>query len=234
VTLNRRWFLGALAGAGSLAGVFNPEAYGQGAGQWFPLQGDDGKPVANLRLPVELTSEVEELAGAIWVGSDHRFLTLVEFYDYNCPFCRAAVKDIHAVMQAEPELRLGLVNNAILSPKSVEAAKVELALSRLGRPEAVYDFHRRLFERRGTIDGAKAMEVADELGAPRAEVEKLAAGPDVQAMLSAQMSLAASLGMSATPSFLAAGAGILGYPGPKTLKRVVDSVRRCDQIVCRS
>lgn len=132
---------------------------------------------------------------------------------------------------AEPELRLGLVNNPILSPKSVEAAKIELALSRLGRPEAVYDFHRHLFERRGTIDGATAMEVADELGAPRAEVEKLAASLDVQATLLAQTSLAASLGM-ATPSFLVAGTGILGYPGPKTLKRIVDSVRWCDRIVC--
>jgi hypothetical protein len=87
------------------------------------------------------------------------------------------------VARTEPDLRVGLVNNAILSPPSVEAAKVELALSRLGRPASVYRFHRRLFERRGIIDGARALEVADELGAPRAKVEELAASAEVNGML---------------------------------------------------
>jgi protein-disulfide isomerase len=114
----------------------------------------------------------------------------------------------------------------------VEAAKVELALSRLGRPASVYRFHRRLFERRGTIDGARALEVADELGAPRAKVEELAASAEVNGMLAEQMRLAASLGFAATPSFLISNTGVLGYPGPKALKRVVDAVRRCDRVSC--
>jgi protein-disulfide isomerase len=207
-------------------------AEAQDVGQWFPLVGDNGRPVANLRLPVELTSEVEDLPGAIWLGSEGRGLTLVEFYDFNCPYCRAAAKDIHGLMQAEPELRVGLVNNPILSPQSVEAAKVELALSLLGRPASVYGFHRRLFEPRGTIDGARALEVAEAVGAPTAKVQELAAGPVVQEMLAEQMRLAASLGLTATPSFLAAGAGVLGYPGPNALKRVVDSIRRCGRMAC--
>jgi protein-disulfide isomerase len=51
-------------------------------------------------------------------------------------------------------------------------------------------------------------------------------------MLSTQMRLAASLGFTATPSFLIAGAGVLGYPGPKALGRILDAVRRCDRIAC--
>jgi protein-disulfide isomerase len=227
--IGRRSLLGGLAAA---LGTGLTRAFAQDVGQWFPLVGDHGRPVANLRLPVELTSEVDDLPGAIWLGSESRALTLVEFYDYNCPYCRTAVRDIHALMQDEPELRVGLVNNPILSEQSVEAAKVELVLSRLGRPTAVYGFHRRLFERRGTIDGAKALEVADELGAPRGKVEELMGRRDVQDMLSTQMRLAASLGFAATPSFLAAGAGVLGYPGPNALRSIVDAVRRCDRIAC--
>jgi protein-disulfide isomerase len=227
--IRRRSFLGGVAAG---VGLRLTGAIAQDVGQWFPLLGDNGRPVANLRLPVELTSEVDDLPGAIWLGSESRALTLVEFYDYNCPYCRAAMRDIHALMQAEPELRVGLVNNPILSPKSVEAAKVELALSLLGRPNAVYGFHRRLFDRKGTIDGVRALEVADELGAPRAKVEELMVGADVQEMLSMQMRLAAALGLVATPSFLIAGAGVLGHPGPNALKGVLESVRRCDRIAC--
>jgi protein-disulfide isomerase len=219
--------LGALA-----AGLGSARAFAQDVGQWYPLTGDDGRPVANTRLPVELTSEVDDLPGAIWLGAESRALTLVEFFDYNCPYCRAAVPDIEALLQAAPDLRLGLVNNPILSDRSVKAAKVELALSLIGRPPSVYRFHRQLFERKGTIDGARAMVVADAVGAPRATVEKLAAGAEVEAMLAEQMRLAASLGLIATPSFLTAATGVLGYPGPRALAGVVDAVRRCERISC--
>jgi protein-disulfide isomerase len=225
--IQRRTFLAALAGAFTATA-----SRAQDVGQWYPLVGDNGRPVVNTRLPVELTAEVEDLPGAIWLGSESRALMLVEFFDYNCPFCRAAMADVHALLESEPDLRVGLVNNAILSPASVEAAKVELALSRLGRPASVYRFHRRLFERRGTLDGARALEVAEELGAPRAKVQELAAGAEVAAMLKEQMRLAASLGMNATPSFVIANTGVLGYPGPKALKRVVDAVRRCERVSC--
>jgi len=117
--------------------------------------------MANTRLPVELTSEVENLPGAIWLGSESRAMMLVEFYDYNCPYCRVAAKAIHGLMQSARDLRLGLVNNAILSPGSVEAAKVELALQRMGKPMSVYGFHRRMFERRGIVDGARALVLND-------------------------------------------------------------------------
>ena len=66
------------------------ESFAQGVDRWFPIKGDDGKPVANLRLPVELTSEVDELKGLIRIGAKQPDVTVVEFYDYNCPFCRKA------------------------------------------------------------------------------------------------------------------------------------------------
>ena len=232
MTITRRVLLAAPATAAFARGEGQSTANAQDVGQWFPLIGDDGRPVANVRLPVELTSEVEDLPGAIWLGSEPRDLMMVEFFDYNCPWCRKAMPDIRALLQTHPELRVGLVNNAILSPASAEAAKIELALSRLGRPDAVYRFHQRLFERRGIIDRAKALEVADELGAPRPKVEELAGRSDVADEFSGQTRLAASLGFTATPSFLIAGAGILGYPGPAALDRVLAAVRKCDRIAC--
>jgi len=225
--MTRRTFVAGVAAAG-LPGA----AGAQDVGQWFPLVGDDGRAVANTRLPVELTTEVEDLPGALWLGSDRRDLMLVEFYDFNCPWCRKAAPDLEELLTGTPALRLGLVNNAILSPESSEAARVELALQRLGRPTSVHRFHKRLFERRGIIDGQKALEVAEEVGAPRGQVEAIAASPEVAEDLKAQMRLAASLGLMATPSFMVAGAGILGYPGPESLRRVLADVQRCGRIGC--
>jgi protein-disulfide isomerase len=225
----RKLLLGS--GMGTLAALAH-SARAQDAGQWFAIKGDDGKPVPNLRLPVEVTSELDELGGVIWTGADERVLTLVEFFDYNCPYCRAAMRDIHGLLQETPDLRLGLVNNPILSADSADAARVELAVLRLGGPERAYEFHRRLFERRGRIGRDKALDVATSLGAPAADVARLADAPDIQGVLADQMRLAASLGMAATPSFLIAGAGLLGYPGPVSLKEIVGSVRDCGQITC--
>jgi protein-disulfide isomerase len=232
MTIDRRNAVLGLLAAGGLWRAGAAPAAAQATDQWFDITGDDGRPVSNMRLPVELTSEIEELAGAVWVGSSATHLTLVEFFDYNCPFCRRAAKDIHALMQRSPELRVGLVNNPILSPRSEQAARIELALLAMKGPAAAYAFHRGLFERRGPIDAQKALEVADELGVPRAELEARAQESRVADTLEAQMTLAASLGFSATPSFSVAGAGVFGYPGVAALDRIVESVELCGEIRC--
>ncbi|MBA1154604.1 DsbA family protein [Microvirga mediterraneensis] len=209
-------------------------ARAQSTDGWHALKGDDGKPVPNTRLPVELTNEIDALPGVIWVGSKSSAVTLYEFYDYNCPYCRVAAKDLHVLLKQRPELRLGLVNNAILSLGSMQAAKVELALLLLRGPAIAYELHRRLFAMPGVNDGRRALDVAEGLGVPRRESEPMADSEKVGGMLREQASLAANLGLAATPSFVAGGAGILGYPGARTIGRIVASLDACGEIVCPS
>lgn len=199
---------------------------------WYPIRSDDGKPVQNIRVPVELTSEVEGLPGLVWVGPGNPDVTFFEFFDYNCPFCRKAVKDIHALLRSKPALRLGLVNNPILSPMSAQAAKVEFAFLGLKGPAVAYDFHRKLFAEPGPIDGFKALRVATALGVPKEQLEQAAYAPEVREALSRQMRLAASLGLGTTPSFLIGGAAVLGYPGPKALEGMISAYDKCGQIAC--
>ncbi|GGC91095.1 hypothetical protein GCM10010994_56100 [Chelatococcus reniformis] len=231
--IDRRRIL-AGAAAAAVAGAFLPVARGRAedTGQWLPLTSDDGAPVPNLRLPVELTSQLEELVGVVWVGADKPDVTFVEAYDYNCPWCHKAADDIEALLKAHPELRIGLLNNPILSPQSAQAAKVELAVLKLKGAAAAYALHRALFARRGLIDGPAALQAAAGLGLPRATIEKTADSAQVRAALTAQMKLAASLGLSATPSFVLAGMGVLGYPGSRSLARMVSSVSACDALSC--
>jgi protein-disulfide isomerase len=227
----RRLVLRALFG-GSLAVLMAGRADSQPAEPWFDVMDDDGRPVSNLRLPVELTDEIELLRGVIWTGSSDPDVTLVEFYDYNCPWCRKAAAELRTLLETMPGLRIGLVNNPILSPGSVAAAKVELALVKVHGGLAAARFHHALFDKRGMIDGPRALDVAATLGLARADVEAASQAADVAEALAVQMRLAASLGMAATPSFVMGGTGVLGYPGPRTLAKMVATVRSCGQIVC--
>lgn len=174
MTLDRRQFI--KGSALPLIALCSPiaKAHAQSGDGWYPLKGDDDRPVPNMRLPVELTSEIDLLPGIIWVGAKRGALTLYEFYDLNCPFCRKAAKDLPRLLSKVPDLRLGLINNAILSLGSVQAAKVELALLATKGPAAAYEFHKRLFSMAGMNDGPRALAVGESLGVPRDRLEVLA------------------------------------------------------------
>ena len=229
--LNRRRIIQGAALAFLAPSSFKATQAQSGEG-WHPLKGDDGKPVPNTRLPVELTGEIDFLPGVIWVGSKSFVVTLYEFYDYNCPYCRVASKDLHELVKKRPELRLGLINNAILSLGSMQAAKVELALLLLKGSAVAYEFHQRLFAMPGTNDGIRALKVAEDLGIPRRQIEPAADSEKVGGMLREQISLAANLGLAATPSFVAGGVGVLGYPGLKTIGGIVAAIDQCGEVVC--
>ena len=199
---------------------------------WYDIAGDNGRPVENLRIPVEIAGEVDSLPGAVRRGAAHPDVMIVEFFDYNCPYCRAAAGDIEAMIAAEPELQLVLFNNPVLSRWSKDAARIQLAVVQSRGEQAAFAFHSRLFSVKGKVDGTKALAVATEMGLDAAELESAAQGSSVTDLLNRHMNLASSMGFTATPSFLMADAGILGYPGPKTMKRMVKSVRQCGAVVC--
>jgi protein-disulfide isomerase len=231
--IDRRGIL-ALAGAGLIGALPAGRAASQSsaANQWFAVTSDDGKPVSNIRVPVELAEEIDDLPGAVWGGPAGAAIKLVEFYDYNCPWCRSAYEQVDILLRNNPDLRIGLVNNPILSPISAQAARVELALLQLKGAATAHKLTDVLYGTPGRIDGPRALDAAEKLGAARPEVERLADGPEVKAMLGRQMRLAASLGLVATPSYVIGGAAVLGYPGPQSLARIVADTRECGTISC--
>lgn len=205
---------------------------GSAANQWFRVRGDEGHPVPNLRAPAELVEEIDDLEGAIWAGPRPAAVQLVEFYDYNCPWCRAANASRDALRRSRQDLRVGLVHNPILSIGSAQAAKVDLAVLKTHGAAASYALHDRLFSLPGRIDGPRALETAAALGHDRAAIEKTADSPEIAGMLRQQMRLAASLGINTTPSYVVGGAVVLGYPGPRSLATIVADAARCGAIAC--
>lgn len=231
VSFTRRKAIRLVLGVTAAAGAVNGS---QAAADefWFDLKSDDGTPVSNTRLPGELTGELAALPGVIWAGAKDDALTLYEFYDDNCPYCRSAVKDIDQILHAAPDLRLGLINNAILSPRSVASAKIELAMLKLKGTGAAYRLQQRLLKTPGATDGERALQFGAELGADPALLRKQADSAETKAMLDRQMQAAANLGLSVTPAFVLGNSAITGYPGPNSLAKMIAAGRTCGEPVC--
>lgn len=207
-------------------------AVAQSYGQFFKVENDEGRPVANMRLPGEITGQIQELHGVTYVGPREAEVTLYEFFDYNCPYCRKAAADMTALAGSDPALRIGLVHNPILSPMSAQAAKVSLAVQRKLGSAAAFSFYGQLLTTKGQIDGNKALDLGAKLGVPRSELEEIADSDAVREAMRAHMHIAANLGLTATPSYVLGNTGVLGHPGVKSLAKMIAAMRRCDQIAC--
>jgi len=198
--------------------------------QEYSLGGDDGAAIRNFRIPAEL--DPATLPGIVWSGARAGDVVLYEFFDYNCGFCRKAAQDLDEILRDDKNLRLGLINNAILSIGSVQAAKVQQAVLRLHGPRVAGEFHARMFGRRGQGDGSSALAVVRDMGLDPKKIEESGDSPAVTAVLTRQAKLAASLGMEMTPSFAIAGVGLLGWPGKTSLRGIIANARKCDHPVC--
>lgn len=199
-------------------------------GQAYPLRADDGAAITNFRIPAEL--DPATLPGILWRGAKSADVILYEFFDYNCGYCRQAAREIDDIVAQDPNLRLGLINNAILSIGSAQAAKVQQAVLRLHGPRAANDFHATLFARRGQADGASALALAREMGLDPKKIEESGDSPSVVAVLTRQARLAASLGMEMTPSFAITGVALLGWPGKASMREIIANARKCDHPAC--
>lgn len=233
--LNRRTLLSAaLLATPALAQGKKPPPPAESDHGWFKLRSDDGKPFPNLRLPVELTRQLDAHPGMIRAGSDAPDVTLIEFTDYNCPWCRKAARDMTALAESDADLRLGLINNAILSPGSKEAALVELAVLKNHGRKPAFALHKAIFALTGHVDGKRALAAAVALGLDEATIGGAATNdPELRTVLDRQLKLADSLALTVTPSFVIGGAGVIGYPGPGAVRGMIAAVRKCELIACK-
>lgn len=198
----------------------------------FPLKAEDGSPVANYRIPAELENQIERLSGIVIVGNPRGDVTLTEFYDLNCPYCRKAAHDIADLVKSDPKLRLILVPFPVLGIPSIQAGRVEFVLAKLATPQQFFEFNRRIFSGRGVVDGARALAVATALGFRSDQLIKAADEDAVTQAMIANVQLGNSLGLAATPAFVIKGVAIVGYPGRKTLTDIINSIRSCGKIMC--
>jgi protein-disulfide isomerase len=206
------------------------------AAQFGPAQykivSDYGDEITNYDLRPELAQRLTALAGQVPVGNAQGDVTLYQLYDLNCPFCREAAADVDAIVRADRKLKLVFVPYAVLSIQSVQGALIEIAVAKVLSPEKFLDFHRRIYAQRGTIDGARALAAAKDLGL---DPQKVAAEANTEATLNV-LRTTATFGtdakLVATPAYVIGNVAILGHPGRKALEKAIASMRACRKVVC--
>lgn len=212
--------------------AFAANAQAQQLRSEFPIKDARGTPVANHRVDPAAEAQLEKLPGAVIAGNAKGDVTLVQFYDLNCPYCRAASRDMDTIVKADPKLRLIFVPYPILSAASIEAGRVELSVAKLATPALFYEFHRKVYEGRGLIDGARALAAAEALGLDRGKLIDIANDDDTTDKLKTHARLAAAMKLLATPSYVVKGTAIVGHPGLVPLQGVIASARKCGKVVC--
>jgi len=163
----------------------------------------------------------------VTIGNRQGDVTLVEFFDYNCGYCKRALADMLSLMKEDAKLRVVLKEFPVLGPGSVEAAQVAVAV-RMQDPtgKKYLEFHQKLLGGRGPADRAHALAVAKEIGLDVARIEKDMAGDEAKATLEENMHIAEALGLNGTPSYVIGTEVVVGAVGLAALKEKVGSARQ--------
>jgi protein-disulfide isomerase len=166
------------------------------------------------------------------LGNKDGDVTFVEFFDYNCGYCKRAMSDMLDLMKTDSKLKVVLKEFPVLSQGSVEAAQVAVAV-RMQDPtgKKYLDFHQKLLGGRGPADKARALAVAKDVGLDMAKLEKDMASPEAKATIAENFKLAEDMGMNGTPSYVIGKQVVIGAVGLDGLKEKI-SQARCGKETC--
>jgi len=168
----------------------------------------------------------------VTLGNKDGDVTFVEFFDYNCGYCKRAMADMMDLLKNDKKLKVVLKEFPVLSEGSVEAAKVAVAV-RMQDPtgQKYLDFHQKLLGGRGPADKARAMAAAKDAGLDTAKLEKDMASPEVKATIEENFKLAEEMGMNGTPSYVIGKQVVIGAVGLDGLKEKI-GIARCGKATC--
>lgn len=204
-TPGRRRFLqiGIAAGALSASGI--------------PAQARDNPMPADLRQDLE-----QEQLGAV-LGNASGDITLTEFFDYNCPYCRVMVADIHQLISEDPQLRAVLREWPVFGAGSLYSARASLASLRQGR---FWQFHTGLMGIEGQAGDKSALPVAKAAGLDMDRLRKDMDDIVIARQIEHSWILAENMGLAGTPTFIAGDFGAFGRQSLDELRGMIAQVRR--------
>lgn len=158
-------------------------------------------------------------------------ITVVEFFDYNCGYCKRGLTEVKKLIDGDKRVRFVFKELPILSKGSEEAAKAALAAKRQGK---YWEFHQAMLSTKGQANEASALKIAQDLGLDIAKYKADIAGADVQAELDDDKALAKKMGINGTPHFLVGDRSIPGAPEDlhDQLQALVGDFRKADCKTC--
>ncbi|MBC8013983.1 MAG: DsbA family protein [Methyloceanibacter sp.] len=132
-------------------------------------------------------------------GNPEGDVSIVAFFDYNCPYCREGAPALNKLIAADGKVRLVLKELPVLGPDSEAVARIAQAAIAQGK---YFELHERLIAEPGRATKDKALRIASDLGLDTARLEKDMADPAVEAAIAANKRLADRLGVKGVPFYL--------------------------------
>jgi protein-disulfide isomerase len=155
-------------------------------------------------------------------GNPSGDVTLVEFFDYRCPYCRQVEPFLQALIKSDHGLRVVVKQLPILGPASVYAAKLALAANKQGKYEL---FHDAVMSRRSNFDEATLLKLAEEAGLASDRLKSDMNSPEINAEIQRNIEIAKVLRLTGTPAFIAGTELIPGATDLETLQALLDEAR---------
>ena len=175
-----------------------------------------GKLIANNR------KEIETPFGGAYAGDPKGEVSLVVFFDYACPYCRAAHQDVRRLLAEDKRLKVVFRDFPVLSEASTEAATASLSAAAQGRYVA---FHDRMFEEPGRLSHERTVATVRAAGLNEVRTAKEMSGASAKAEIKKNLDLGRALGLTGTPSYIVGNRILSGAVGYEALKSAIAEAR---------
>lgn len=155
-------------------------------------------------------------------GNPHGDVTVVEFFDYRCPYCKHALKEVQSLVASDRRVRLVYKEFPVLGPQSVFASKVAVASTFQGKYLAL---HGALMAHTGDFSAATVMAIAERVGLDTARLRADMDRPEVARVIADSLGLARRIGVNATPTFVIGDTLMPGYASLDQLEAMVNKAQ---------
>ena len=183
------------------------------------VQQDEALVVANKAALIE--------DPASWVGGNLQGdVTIVEFMDYRCGYCRKAYTELEELVKSDGNIRFILKEYPILGEESVQASRFAVAVMQLHGNDAYKAAHDALISMRGQPDEAGLTALAGDLGFDAKPILDRMAAPEVNTVLAANQALGQTMAINGTPTFVINGLMLRGYVPLEGLRQIVADERK--------
>ena len=177
-----------------------------------------------LATLAEIGNDLRHDPAAVVGGNPRGDVTIVEFYDYKCQYCRQFHAQLALVLAADPGVRFVFREFPVLGPESTMAARASLAAARQA-PDLFLAYHSALMDTHGFLDEATVLQVAAEVGLDPDLLAIDMNDPSVDLSLDTNLEFAAALGIEGTPGFVIGDTVVPGYVDASEILRLVQIAR---------
>lgn len=174
-------------------------------------------------MPEELRKAMEQDSTAPVLGNPKGDITLTEFFDYNCPFCRQMAPLIPQLIKDDPKLRIVFREWPVFGEGSEHAAQAALASLQQGK---YWQMHQGLMALKEPARESSTLKVAKKVGLDIDRMKKDMESEAVQSHISRSFELGDHMGLIGTPTFIAGDEGLFGENDLKALQGLVSRGRK--------